>query len=83
MHNPKHQLTTNAGAPVADNQNVMTAGPRGPQLLQNVWFLESTARAMADALQEIKIRHIVNCFKADANYGKGVAMGISMSAVPL
>lgn len=26
-------LTTNAGAPVADNQNVMTAGPRGPQLL--------------------------------------------------
>ena len=28
-------LTTNAGAPVADNQNVMTAGPRGPQLLQD------------------------------------------------
>ena len=26
----KKQLTTNAGAPVADNQNAMTAGPRGP-----------------------------------------------------
>lgn len=85
MHNPKHQLTTNAGAPVVDNQNVMTGGPRGPQLLQDVWFLENPARAMGDAPQEIKIRHIVNCFKADADYGKGVAaaMGISMSAVPL
>lgn len=32
------KLTTNAGCPVVDNQNVMTAGPRGPQLLQGVWF---------------------------------------------
>nr|WP_320051011.1 catalase [uncultured Desulfuromonas sp.] len=34
------KLTTNAGAPVVDNQNIMTAGPRGPALLQDVWFLE-------------------------------------------
>jgi len=34
------KLTTNAGAPVPDNQNVITAGPRGPQLLQDVWYLE-------------------------------------------
>ncbi len=26
-------LTTTAGAPVADNQNSVTAGPRGPVLL--------------------------------------------------
>ncbi len=43
------KLTTAAGAPVADNQNTMTAGPRGPALLQDVWLLEklgalSTAR---------------------------------------
>ena len=38
------KLTTNAGCPVADNQNVMTAGPRGPQLLQDVWFLEKLGR---------------------------------------
>ncbi len=31
------KLTNNAGAPVADNQHIMTAGPRGPQLLQDVW----------------------------------------------
>ena len=37
------KLTTNVGAPVADNQNVMTAGPRGPMLLQDVWFLEKLA----------------------------------------
>ena len=29
------KLTTNAGAPVVDNQDVMTAGPRGPALLQD------------------------------------------------
>lgn len=26
----KMKLTANAGGPVVDNQNVMTAGPRGP-----------------------------------------------------
>jgi catalase len=37
------KLTTNAGCPVADNQNVLTAGSRGPQLLQDVWFIEKMA----------------------------------------
>lgn len=43
MKDGKKKLTTNAGAPVADNQNVMTAGPRGPMLMQDVWFLEKTS----------------------------------------
>ncbi len=30
----KKKLTNNVGAPVSDNQNVMTAGPRGPQSLK-------------------------------------------------
>ena len=34
----KKKLTTAAGAPVVDNNNVITAGPRGPMLLQDVWF---------------------------------------------
>ncbi|AGA68511.1 catalase [Desulfitobacterium dichloroeliminans LMG P-21439] len=37
------KLTTVAGAPVSDNQNALTAGPRGPMLLQDVWFLEKLA----------------------------------------
>ena len=34
----KKKLTSNAGAPIADNQNVMTAGPLGPLFVQN-WQL--------------------------------------------
>ena len=36
MKDEKKKLTTNAGAPVVDNQNIMSAGPRGPALLQDV-----------------------------------------------
>ena len=40
----KKKLTTSAGAPVVDNQNTMTAGPRGPALLQqDFWFPEKLA----------------------------------------
>lgn len=46
------KLTTNAGAPVVDNQNVMTAGPRGPQLLQDVWFLEKLAHFDREVIPE-------------------------------
>jgi catalase len=49
---------------------------------QKVLF-ENTARAMGDAPEFIKIRHIGNCLKADPDYGKGVAkaLGISMEKV--
>jgi len=46
------KLTTNAGAPVVDNQNVMTAGPRGPALLQDVWFLEKLAHFDRELIPE-------------------------------
>ena len=48
----KKKLTNNAGAPVADNQNVMTAGQRGPQLLQDVWFLEKLAHFDREVIPE-------------------------------
>lgn len=48
----KKKLTTNAGCPVADNQNVMTAGPRGPQLLQDAWFLEKLAHFDREVIPE-------------------------------
>ncbi len=51
MSDPK-KLTTNAGCPVVDNQNVMTAGPRGPQLLQDVWFLEKLAHFDREVIPE-------------------------------
>jgi catalase len=38
------QRFTNATcAPVADNTNIMTAGPRGPALLQDIWLIEKLA----------------------------------------
>jgi catalase len=46
------KLTTNAGCPVAHNQNIMTAGPRGPQLLQDVWFLEKLAHFDREVIPE-------------------------------
>jgi len=48
----RKKLTTNAGAPVSDNQNVLTAGPRGPQLLQDVWFLEKLAHFDREVIPE-------------------------------
>lgn len=48
----KKKLTTNAGCPVANNQNIMTAGPRGPQLLQDVWFLEKLAHFHREVIPE-------------------------------
>ena len=38
------KLTTDAGALVADNQNIITAGKRGPALLQDVWYLSQDVR---------------------------------------
>src|SRR5262245_62409552 len=48
----KKPLTTAAGAPVADNQNTMTAGPRGPALLQDVWLLEKLAHFDREVIPE-------------------------------
>lgn len=48
----KPRLTTVAGAPVSENQNSMTAGPRGPMLLQDVWFLEKLAHFDREVIPE-------------------------------
>jgi catalase len=48
----KRKLTTDVGAPVPDNQNAMTAGPRGPMLLQDVWYLEKLAHFDREVIPE-------------------------------
>lgn len=52
MKGKDKKLTTNSGAPVADNQNVMTAGQRGPMLLQDVWFMEKLAHFDREVIPE-------------------------------
>ncbi|AFI83267.1 catalase [Methylophaga nitratireducenticrescens] len=48
----KQKLTTIGGAPVVDNQNSMTTGPRGPLLMQDVWFLEKMAHFDREVIPE-------------------------------
>jgi catalase len=45
-------LTHATGAPVADNQNILTAGPRGPALLQDIWLLEKLAHFDREVIPE-------------------------------
>src|ERR1019366_9937578 len=46
------QLTTSAGNPVADNQNSITAGPRGPLLMQDYQLLEKLAHQNRERIPE-------------------------------
>jgi catalase len=46
------KLTTAFGAPVVDNQNTQTAGPRGPALLQDVWLIEKLAHFAREVIPE-------------------------------
>jgi len=45
-------LTSTAGAPVADNQNSVTAGPRGPILLQDYQLIEKLAHQNRERIPE-------------------------------
>ncbi|KAL3206741.1 hypothetical protein MRX96_039949 [Rhipicephalus microplus] len=50
-HKPE-PLTTSWGAPVGDKTNVLTAGPRGPVLLQDVVFLDEMAHFDRERIPE-------------------------------
>ncbi|GGA26307.1 MULTISPECIES: catalase [Psychrobacillus] len=60
-----NKLTTAAGAPVVDNQNSMSAGRRGPLLLQDVWLLEKLAHFDREVIPERRMHA-----KGSAAYGK-------------
>lgn len=51
-NNQKNHLTTSWGAPVGDNQNSMTAGSRGPTLIQDVHLLEKLAHFNRERVPE-------------------------------
>jgi len=62
--NEKKKLTTAAGIPVGDNQNSLTAGERGPTLLQDHHLLEKLAHFNRERIPE-RIVHA----KAAGAYG--------------
>ncbi len=59
-----NNLTTASGAPVDDNQNSITAGPRGPVLLQDFWLIEKMAHFNRERIPE-RVVHA----KGSAAYG--------------
>ncbi|WP_342600919.1 catalase [Psychrobacillus sp. FSL H8-0483] len=65
QNNNNNQLTTAAGAPVVDNQNSQSAGPRGPILLQDVWLLEKLANFNREVIPERRMHA-----KGSGAYGK-------------
>jgi catalase len=58
------QLTTTAGNPIADNQNALTAGPRGPLLMQDYQLLEKLAHQNRERIPERTVHA-----KGSAAYG--------------
>lgn len=50
--NNKKKLTTASGAPVPDNHNSKTAGPRGPILLEDFWLIDKLAHFNREVIPE-------------------------------
>ena len=48
----RNTMTTSAGAPVGDNQNSLTAGPRGPVLMQDLLLIEKMAHFNRERIPE-------------------------------
>lgn len=52
MNTKSVQMTTSGGNPIADNQNSITAGPRGPLLMQDYQLLEKLAHQNRERIPE-------------------------------
>ncbi|MDE2519318.1 MAG: catalase [Methanocorpusculum sp.] len=53
MNSSEHKkLTNEVGAPVAENEHSITAGERGPVMLQDVWLLEKLAHFDREVIPE-------------------------------
>jgi len=65
----KPERFTNAtGAPVPDNTNILTAGRRGPALLQDIWLIEKlpAGRGHDQAARDLHLK------KRDAEEGENL-----------
>lgn len=48
----KKKLTNEHGSPVSDNENVLSVGPRGPMLMQDVWYFEKLGHFNREVIPE-------------------------------
>jgi catalase len=70
----KKQLTTSAGRPVGDNQNSLTAGPRGPVVLEDFQLFEKMAQFNRERIPE-RVVHA----KGSGAYGYFVCTNADMA----
>lgn len=70
MTDKRQRMTTAAGVPVADNQNSLTAGPRGPVLMADYQLMEKMAHFNRERVPE----RVVHAKGAGA-YGKFTVTG--------
>ncbi|MEG3040077.1 MAG: catalase, partial [Erysipelotrichaceae bacterium] len=52
MKDSEKKLTTVSGAPVGDSRHSLTAGARGPMMLQDPWFMEKMAHFDREVIPE-------------------------------
>ena len=63
-------MTRDSGSPVINNQDTMTAGPRGPQVIQDVWLLEKHAHFNREVIPERRMHA-----KGSGAFGEFVVTG--------
>lgn len=68
--NEYKNLTNEVGSPVADNENAITAGPRGPVVMQDVWLMEKMAHFNREVIPERRMHA-----KGWGAYGKFTVTG--------
>ncbi|MEG1548212.1 MAG: catalase [Clostridia bacterium] len=64
------KLTNEVGAPVADNEHAITAGQRGPVVMQDVWLMEKMAHFNREVIPERRMHA-----KGWGAYGKFTVTG--------
>jgi catalase len=70
MNEKEKGLTRENGAPVANHTDVLTAGPRGPMVMQDVWFLEKLAHFDREVIPERRMHA-----KGSGAFGKFAVTG--------
>jgi hypothetical protein len=68
MSTTKH-FTNATGEPVADNTNIMTAGRRGPALLQDIWLIEKLAHFDREVIPDRRTFVLTECSHGGAAVG--------------
>lgn len=54
MSQQDKKLTGVFGHPVSDRENSMTAGPRGPLLMQDIYFLEQMSQFDREVIPDVE-----------------------------